>query len=156
MSAYWTPAMYHITPNNTFVNLLTNGTAVYWFGITGENETLSEMPGGLRKDTLIVAASLYSCDVHLLQASPPAHPLETRATMSSSNTSPLRATGGTAPWRPFPKVATSSGLLSSFLPAWVDCRLRLGCEILTFTRFLVSGTVTRYCKTLRAQTDRSY
>lgn len=49
MSAYWTPALYHMTPNNTFVNLDTNGTAVYWFGITGEQETLSEMPGGLRE-----------------------------------------------------------------------------------------------------------
>lgn len=52
MSAYWTPALYHITQNNTFVHLQTEGTAVYWFAVTNDNETLSEMPGGLRKSFL--------------------------------------------------------------------------------------------------------
>jgi hypothetical protein len=49
MSAYWTPAIYHIKPNNTLVNLKVNLTEVQWSSTTEDAETLSEMPDGLRK-----------------------------------------------------------------------------------------------------------
>jgi hypothetical protein len=48
MSAYWSPSMYHITKKDKLVSLESTGTSVYWFGITGENEMLTDMPGGLR------------------------------------------------------------------------------------------------------------
>lgn len=49
MSAYWTPAMYHVTSDQKFISLEIEGTSIYWFGITGENELLTDMPGGLRE-----------------------------------------------------------------------------------------------------------
>lgn len=49
MSAYWTPAMYHMTSDNKFISLDTEGTSIYWFGVTGDNEMLTDMPGGLRQ-----------------------------------------------------------------------------------------------------------
>ena len=41
--------MYHMTSDQKFISLETEGTSIYWFGITGENEMLTDMPAGLRE-----------------------------------------------------------------------------------------------------------
>ena len=38
-----------MTSDQKFISLETEGTSIYWFGITGENEMLTDMPAGLRE-----------------------------------------------------------------------------------------------------------